>query len=290
MDRSQRSARRGGRTESSDRNALPDDLEVSFVPMSSVEAATGRMDATSVRRFAEVKKGYTIFREGDVLFAKITPCMENGKMAVALGLRNCVGVGSTEFHVLRPLPGVDAHYVYHFVSSSHFRAEAAHHMTGAVGQKRVPTAFLENCKIHLPSLDEQRRIVAELEKQFSRLDQAVANLKRVRANLKREQAAVLNSAVTGHLTGKSTSTSARTLNANDPLPDGWRWLPAEVLAATEQGSIGAGPFGTIFKAKDFRPEGVPIIFLRHVAPMKYLRDKPGFMDTEKWEELFAVNC
>jgi len=269
-----------------DRGVLSDALEVSFVPMAAVEAATGRMDASAVRRFGEVKKGYTVFREGDVLFAKITPCMENGKMAVALGLLNGVGCGSTEFHVLRPRPGVDAHYVYHFVSSARFRAEAAHHMTGAVGQKRVPAAFLEQCEIPLPSLAEQRRVVAELEKQFSRLDEAVASLKRVKANLARQRAAVLNAAVVGHLTSQREPTWSRTLNAGDPLPDRWRWLSAEELAAPEQGSIGAGPFGTIFKAKDFRPEGVPIIFLRHVAPMKYLQHKPGFMDTRKWEELF----
>ena len=182
-----------------DRAALPDDLEVSFVPMAAVEAGSGRMDATAIRRFGEVKKGYTTFREGDVLFAKITPCMENGKMAVARGLRNGIGCGSTEFHVLRPRPGVDAHYVYHFVSSARFRAEAAHHMTGAVGQKRVPAAFLEQCEIPLPHLNGQRRIVAELEKQFSRLDEAVANLKRAKANLKRYKAAVLEAAVEGRL-------------------------------------------------------------------------------------------
>ncbi len=182
-----------------ERAALSDDLEVSFVPMAAVEAGSGRMDATAVRRFGDVKKGYATFREGDVLFAKITPCMENGKMAVARGLRNGVGCGSTEFHVLRPRPGVDAHYVYHFVSSASFRGEAAHHMTGAVGQKRVPVAFLERCEIPLPDLDKQRRIVAELEKQFSRLDEAVANLKRVKANLKRYRATVLVQAITGTL-------------------------------------------------------------------------------------------
>ncbi len=166
-----------------ERGALSDDLEVSFVPMAAVGAATGRMDPSTVRPFAEVKKGYTLFRENDVLFAKITPCMENGKMAVARGLRNRVGCGSTEFHVLRPRPGVDPRYVYHFVSSARFRAEAAHHMTGAVGQKRVPTAFLEQCEIPLPNLGAQRRIVAEIDKQFSRLDEAVVNLKRAKVNL-----------------------------------------------------------------------------------------------------------
>ena len=105
-----------------DRRALTDDSEVSFVPMAAVEAASGRMDPSTIRRYAEVKKGYTHFRDGDVLFAKITPCMENGKMAVAHSLRNGVGLGSTEFHVLRAREDVDPYYVYHFVSSRHYRS------------------------------------------------------------------------------------------------------------------------------------------------------------------------
>lgn len=180
-----------------DRGQLSDDLEVSFVPMAAVEAATGRMDVSTVRRFNEVKKGYTIFREGDVLFAKITPCMENGKMAVARGLRNGVGCGSTEFHVLRPRPGVDPHYIYYFVSSGQFRARAAHHMTGAVGQKRARGASRKQCEIPLPDLEGQRRIVADIEKQFSRLDDAMADLRRVNANLKRYKATVLSAAFQG---------------------------------------------------------------------------------------------
>ncbi len=253
-----------------DRAALPDDLEVSFVPMAAVAAASGRIDASAIRRFGEVKKGYTVFREGDVLFAKITPCMENGKMAVARGLHNGVGCGSTEFHVLRPRPGVDPHYVCHFVSSARFRAEAAHHMTGAVGQKRVPAAFLEQCQIPLPDLDEQRRIVAELEKQFSRLDEAVANLKRVKANLKRYKAAVLKAAVEGRLVpteadlarreGRGYESGQELLRRSleirrshwrgktryeDPpqpdgaelphLPEGWTWARLEALASIKGG-------------------------------------------------------
>jgi type I restriction enzyme S subunit len=182
-----------------DRSMLTDDTEVSFVPMAAVEAASGRMDASTIRRYAEVKKGYTHFRDGDVLFAKITPCMENGKMAVAHSMRNGIGLGSTEFHVLRAREGVDPHYVYHFVSSGRYRSEAAHHMTGAVGQKRVPLAFLEQSEIPLPDIGEQRRIVAEIEKQFSRLDEAVAGLQHVKANLKRYKAAILNAAVEGRL-------------------------------------------------------------------------------------------
>jgi type I restriction enzyme S subunit len=96
---------------------------------------------------------------------------------------------------------VDAKYLYYFVSSQAFRKEAAGHMTGAVGLRRVPAAFLADAQLPLVPLDEQRRIVAEIEKQFSRLDEAIANLQRVKANLKRYKASVLKAAVEGHLVG-----------------------------------------------------------------------------------------
>ena len=192
-----------------DRTLLDDDTLVSFVPMAAVGAADGSVDASTVRPYAEVKKGYTHFRNNDVLFAKVTPCMENGKMAVARKLHNGMGFGSTEFHVLRPRDGVDPHYVYHFVSSQTFRKEAARHMTGAVGLRRVPSAFLASAEIPLPSLAVQREIVAELEKQFSRLDDAVANLQRVKANLKRYKASILKAAVEGRLVETEASLARR---------------------------------------------------------------------------------
>ena len=182
-----------------DRSLLSDDLDVSFVPMAAVEALSGGIDVSTVRKYGEVKKGYTHFRDGDILFAKVTPCMENGKMAIARKLVNGVGFGSTEFHVLRPRADVDARYIYYFVSSQTFRKEASGHMTGAVGLRRVPSAYLEEQLISLPSIEQQREIVAEVEKQFSRLDEAVANLQRVKANLKRYKASVLNDAVEGRL-------------------------------------------------------------------------------------------
>lgn len=191
-----------------ERGSLSDELQVSFVPMAAVEAGTGAIDASTVRKYADVKKGYTYFREGDVLFAKITPCMENGKIAVARQLRNGIGFGSTEFHVLRPHEGVDAHYIYYFVSSAQFRGEAAHHMTGAVGQKRVPAAFLEQSEIPLPPIVEQRRIVAEIEKQISRLDEAVSILRRVELNLRRYCQAQI---------------AAACPRPGVALPSGWRW-------------------------------------------------------------------
>ena len=182
-----------------DKKVIPDDLEISFVPMPAVGAGDGSIRVDETRTAQEVKKGFTAFLEGDVLFAKITPCMENGKMAVVPPLVNGYGFGSTEFHVLRPKGEVDAKYLYYFVSSQSFRKEAERHMTGAVGQRRVPTTYLKECEIPVPPLDQQKRIVAEIEKQFSRLDEGIDNLMRVQANLKRYKAAVLKAAVEGRL-------------------------------------------------------------------------------------------
>ena len=92
----------------------PED-EVSFVPMPAVQAKSGVIDVSAKRKFTEVKKGYTPFLEGDVLFAKITPCMENGKMAIVPAVRNGIGFGSTEFHVLRSLSEISAKYVYYYL-------------------------------------------------------------------------------------------------------------------------------------------------------------------------------
>ena len=178
---------------------VEDDRELSFLPMAAVEAGTGRIDLSRTRLFADVRKGYTRFSEGDVLFAKITPCMENGKIAVAKGLTNNCGCGSTEFHVLRPVKGVSGDFLLFFLFQDTFRREAQGHMAGTAGQLRVPVGFLEEALLALPPLPEQRRIVAEVEKHFTRLDASVAALKRIQANLNRYRASVLKAACEGRL-------------------------------------------------------------------------------------------
>ena len=178
---------------------VEDDRELSFLPMAAVEAGTGRIDLSQTRLFADVRRGYTRFSEGDVLFAKITPCMENGKIAVAKGLTNSCGCGSTEFHVLRPYKGVSEDFLLFFLLQDAFRSEAQGNMAGTAGQLRVPAGFLEEAVFILPPLAEQHRIVAEIEKQFTRLDASVAALKRVQTNLKRYRASVLKAACEGKL-------------------------------------------------------------------------------------------
>ncbi len=151
---------------------IPDNSLVSFVPMSKVDDVSGTMDASETKSIAEVRKGYTYFAEGDVVFAKITPCMENGKSAIARNLMNGIGFGSTEFHVLRPGPSVLPEWIHRFLRSKSFREEAKRNMHGAAGQQRVPSDFLAATIIPIPPLDEQRRIVARIEELTSRAEEA----------------------------------------------------------------------------------------------------------------------
>ena len=177
-------------------------MSVSFVPMRSVSAEKGIIENPEIRSLSKVRKGYTQFIDNDVLFAKITPCMENGKAAIARNLKNGIGFGSTEFHVIRPFSILIPAYIYHFVRQVGFRKEAMVHFTGSVGQKRVPKQFLQNKYIPLPPLPEQHRIVAKIETLFTRLDAGVAALTTLKTQLKRYRQAVLKSAMEGKLTAK----------------------------------------------------------------------------------------
>jgi len=202
-----------------DKKSIGDDLEVSFVPMPAVAAETGAIDVSESRFFKDVKKGYTGFLQGDVLFAKITPCMENGKMAIVPALKNSVGFGSTEFHVLRPFPEVSPKYIYYYVSSKQFRYDAEHNMAGAVGQKRVPTRYLSGKDIPLPPKTEQHRIVAKIETLFSELDKGIESLKTAREQLKVYRQAVLKHAFEGKLTAQWREENKDRLESPEQLLD-----------------------------------------------------------------------
>lgn len=137
--------------------------EVDFVPMAQL-SEQGYVTPNGSRKLGDVLKGYTYFENGDVIIAKITPCMENGKAAFVDNLPHQIGFGSTEFHVLRPGDSVDGRYLFHMVWSSDFRNEAVGNMTGSAGQKRVPKAFFDRFAIPLPPLSEQKRIADILDK------------------------------------------------------------------------------------------------------------------------------
>lgn len=135
-------------------------VRLSFVPMPAV-TETGEIDVSAIKTYEEVKTGFTYFAENDVLFAKITPCMENGKGAIAKGLYNGIGFGSTEFHVLRPVSGkTNPYWIYALTMFPQFRVDAENSMTGSAGQRRVPASFLEDYRVAVPPINLQEEFAA----------------------------------------------------------------------------------------------------------------------------------
>ena len=134
---------------------IDDELKVSFVPMPAI-SEDGKIDCSNIKTYKEVRKGFTYFAENDVIFAKITPCMENGKGAVAKGLSGGIGSGSTEFHVLRPIEGKsNPYWLYIITLFKSFRVGARKVMTGTGGQLRVPVGYLRDFPISLPPISLQ---------------------------------------------------------------------------------------------------------------------------------------
>lgn len=196
---------------------LDDDEIVSFVPMAAVPEEIGTVRLEEERAFSAVKKGYTSFQDGDILFAKITPCMENGKVALVNGLRNGFGFGSTEFHVSRLHPDLCKEFYLHFLMSHQFRAKAQRNMSGSAGQLRVPKQYFSDVRLPLPPLNEQRRIAAKIEELFSELDKGVESLKTARAQLKTYRQSLLKAAFEGRLTEQWRRDNADKLESPDQL-------------------------------------------------------------------------
>ena len=157
------------------KSKLNDSDLISFVPMEDLPTTEKYLTATQDRELREVYSGYTYFADGDVLFAKITPCFQNGKLAIAKNLNNGIGFGSSEFVVLRPSEMVDDQFLYYFLSRATFREEGMARMSGAVGHQRVPKEFIEEYQIPLPPLDEQKRIVDILDEAFKSIAHARDN-------------------------------------------------------------------------------------------------------------------
>lgn len=153
---------------------LTDDELVSFIPMEAVSDKTGEIATPQIRKCLEVKNGYTRFSNDDVIWAKITPCMQNGKCAVARDLKNGVGFGSTEFHVIRSKDKdkLMPDYIWTLLRLDHLRQAAQRYFIGSAGQQRVPADFLANLQIPRPPIEIQRTIISSVKKAFSEITRA----------------------------------------------------------------------------------------------------------------------
>jgi type I restriction enzyme, S subunit len=203
------------------------DDECSFIPMDCINEIEGKITRFHKRMIRDMDKGYTPFQENDVLFAKITPCMENGKVAIARGLINGIGFGSTEYHVLRAKKQVLAEWVYYFLRQETVRKEATQWFRGTAGQQRVPEDFLHQALISIPSRDEQQRIIQVLKKadwlrHLRRYDRSLRNVYLQSLFLE---------------------------NFGDPIINPYRWEkgPISAVLVNEKDGIRTGPFGSSLK-------------------------------------------
>ena len=178
-----------------------DDLEASFVTMSDISPGIKSQFDFIVRKWGEIKKGHTQFANGDVAFAKISPCFENRKSMILDGLKNGIGAGTTELIVLRN-PSIDNKYTFLFISSEEFIRHARNTYKGVVGQQRINLDFVKNYPMPLPPLSEQRRLVARIESLFAKLDAAREKVQSVLDSHETRKAALLHDAFTGKLTAR----------------------------------------------------------------------------------------
>nr|WP_041183109.1 restriction endonuclease subunit S [Xanthomonas oryzae] len=182
------------------KSAWDDDMEIGFVPMSHAPTNFRGPLNYEARRWHEVKKAYTHFENDDVIFAKVTPCFENGKAALVAGLPNGAGAGSSEFHVLRRRDaGISPSYLLAVIKSAQFLREGEENMTGAIGLRRVPRAFVENFPVRLPPEAEQKRIAQKLDALLAQVDTFKARIDAIPALLKRFRQSVINHGVSGSL-------------------------------------------------------------------------------------------
>ena len=167
-----------------------------FLPMERV-GTNGHFDASDVRPILSLWNGFTYFRRGDIIVAKITPCFENGKGACLENLPTAIGFGSTEFHVIRPSKAIVTAYLYRLTTLSDFRRLGTDEMTGAAGQQRVPAEFIANFWVPLPPLPEQTAIVEYLDDQTGKIDTAIASTRKEIELLREYRERLIADVVTG---------------------------------------------------------------------------------------------
>ncbi len=168
-----------------DISMLNDKDELSFIPMEDISDDYGEWVGTRIGSKANIK-GYTKFQDGDIIWARITPCMQNGKCALLYNLVNGKGFGSTEFHIVRlKKQEVLPEYIHTLLLHYDVLTDAKKYFTGSAGQQRVPASYLKNLLIPVPSLDIQKRIAEDYINNINLAKAGYQKIYNYRAELKR---------------------------------------------------------------------------------------------------------
>lgn len=179
--------------------SIEDDKNVSFVPMANMGKGVFENLTLDTRKYSEVKKGYRRFKNDDVLLAKITPCFENQKSAVASQLTNNFGCGSSEYYVFKCSDVIFPIFLLFYFKTNSFIQQGTMNMTGSVGHKRVSQDFIKGYLINIPPKEEQTEIVHRVEQLFTELDHIEAKYKSLKQQTDNLPQAILHKAFKGEL-------------------------------------------------------------------------------------------
>lgn len=175
---------------------LAEERMVVFLPMEKI-SANGQIDCSEKRSLTEVWSGFTYFRRGDVVIAKITPCFENGKGAYLEELETDFGFGTTELIVLRPSSKIEGAFLRLHTSSKRFLELGEQHMTGAAGQQRISSEFVSDYRIGLPPVNEQKEILRYIDKNSRKIDRAISRAEREIELMTEYRTRLISDVVTG---------------------------------------------------------------------------------------------
>ncbi|WMW22921.1 restriction endonuclease subunit S [Methanolobus mangrovi] len=202
---------------------LNDDDLVEFVPMTNVNEDLGEIKQFNFVPINDVSSGYTKFRNGDVIFAKITPCMENGNCAIVSGLSHNIGFGSTEFMVFRTSSKLTQKYLHYFLYNELFRRNAEPFMKGTAGQKRISSHYMATHYFALPPLDEQKAIAAYLDTKTTQIDRKIDMLTQKVTQYSKLKQSLINETVTRGL-DKTVVMKDSGIEWIGEVPEHWRSL------------------------------------------------------------------
>lgn len=255
----------------SSRLLQPDSL-VSFVPMDAV-SEQGELRLDIEKRVDEIGDGYTYFEENNVVVAKITPCFENGKGALARGLKNGQAFGTTELYVLRTFKNLLPEYLFYLTISYPFRKTGEAEMYGAGGQKRIPENFIKNFMIGIPPLLEQKAIAMFLDKKTAEIDTLIIKKQALLTLLTEKRAALITQAVTKGFNPNISMKDSDVLWLGK-IPETWRVVALKHYLSTP---VTDGPHET----PEFLDEGIPFISAEAIKDSKINFDKKrGFISKE----------
>lgn len=255
------------------KNDAPDEADAAFVPMDKIAGGMVSDFSFEVQPWKKAKKGHTQFADGDVAFAKISPCFENRKSMIVQGLPNGIGGGTTELIILRN-PQILPQYTFWLVSNDAFIQGGKQTYSGTVGQQRINMDYVRSYPVPLPPLHEQKRIVDRIESIFSKLDEAKEKAQEVIDGFELRKSAILHQAFSGALTANWRAEHGVGLDS---------WEKTTLNSVSER--IFDGPFGSNLKSDDYTNSGIRVVRLENLKNLWFDDSKQSFVSTEKYETI-----